>query len=85
MLVSSSQTLEGAPKPAFYDGLLPITTPVAPVGEVEGGWRKVAADGENLITPDCFVAMNRFKIAPGQEAAFEQRYVRSPLVSDGEQ
>lgn len=76
MLVSSSQTLEGAPKPAFYDGLLPITTPVALAGEVEGGWRKVVADGESLIAPDCFVAMNRFKIAPGQEAAFEQRYVR---------
>lgn len=73
MLVSSSQTLEGAPKPAFYDGLLPLTTTWSPPGEVEGGWRKVAADGETLVAPDCFVAMNRFKIAKGQEAAFEQR------------
>lgn len=78
MLVSSTQTLEGGPKPAFYDGLLPLSAPVDPASPlaVVDGWRKVEADGVNLLDAECFVAMNRFKIAPGQEAAFEQRWAR---------
>jgi len=78
MLVSSTQTLEGGPKPAFYDGLLPLSAPVpadSPLAVVDG-WRKVDADGVNLLPAECFVAMNRFKVAPGQEAAFEQRWAQ---------
>mmetsp|Transcript_905 Transcript_905/g.1599 ORF Transcript_905/g.1599 Transcript_905/m.1599 type:complete len:352 (+) Transcript_905:111-1166(+) len=74
MLVSSTFTLEGTPKPAFYEGILPLSVPQSDAPEVEGGWRNVKADGVNCIEPDCFVAMNRFKIAKGQEAAFEQRW-----------
>ena len=39
---------------------------------------QVQADGENLLEPECFVAMNRFQIAEGQEGAFEQRYAALP-------
>ena len=75
MLVSSTLTLEGPPKPAFYDGIIPIEMPqdASAQPEVVGGWRNVQADGVNLIEPECFVAMNRFKIVKGQEAAWEQR------------
>mmetsp|Transcript_45525 Transcript_45525/g.87040 ORF Transcript_45525/g.87040 Transcript_45525/m.87040 type:complete len:344 (+) Transcript_45525:162-1193(+) len=76
MLVSSTQTLEGGPKPAFFDGILPLSAPTDPaaLSLVKDGWRQVKADGVNLLPPECFVAMNRFSVAPGQEAAFEQRW-----------
>lgn len=63
--------LNGGPKPAFFDGLLPINGANLDV-EAPGGWRNVIADGENLINPDVFVAMNRFKVAAGQEVDFER-------------
>eukprot|EP00238_Polyblepharides_amylifera_P000283 CAMPEP_0196572520 /NCGR_PEP_ID=MMETSP1081-20130531/2563_1 /TAXON_ID=36882 /ORGANISM="Pyramimonas amylifera, Strain CCMP720" /LENGTH=345 /DNA_ID=CAMNT_0041889875 /DNA_START=71 /DNA_END=1108 /DNA_ORIENTATION=- len=75
MLVSSSQTLEGTPSPAFYHGLLPLQGEQAgSSAPVVGGWRQVIADGVNPITPDCFVAMNRFSVTQGNEAAFETRW-----------
>lgn len=46
---------------------------------------QVKADGVNLLPPECFVAMNRFSVAPGQEAAFEQRCVCNPLSEVREQ
>jgi len=49
MLVSSTQTLEGGPKPAFYDGLLPLSAPVPadiPLAVVDG-WRKVRVRHES--------------------------------------
>ena len=76
MLISSLMVLKGGPKPAFYDGLLPVVkapeegTPWKAVG----GWRDVKADGVNPLDTDVFVAMNRFKVLPGKEAAFEARW-----------
>lgn len=39
--------LKGGPKPAFYDGLLPAVSSGLDINrlEMDGGWRKVAADG----------------------------------------
>lgn len=77
MILSSTMTLEGTPKPAFYDALIPISTPAGELSsafEAVGGWRKVEADGKTLISPDVFVAQNRFAVDAGQEAAFEQRW-----------
>jgi len=74
MLVSSSQTLVGAPKPAFYEGLLPVCPPVEDAPASVGGWREVAADGVSPLNAECLVAQNRFKIAPGAEGAFEERW-----------
>lgn len=32
------------------------------------------ADGETMLDKECFLAMNRFSVQEGMEAAFEQRY-----------
>ena len=76
MLVNSLQTLKGAPKPAFYDCLIPVSMPVAEedVPKAPGGWREVEADGKSLIDGDVFVAMNRFSVAPENAVKFEQRW-----------
>ena len=51
MLVSSMMVLKGNPKPAFYDGLLPVVKP--PPEDVKwksvGGLRDVPADGVNPL------------------------------------
>ena len=74
MLVNSTFTLDGAPKPAFWHGLLPLSTEPDMAGKrVEGGWRIVEADGKNLLDSEAFTVSNRFKIAEGQEKAFEDR------------
>ena len=64
-------TLEGPPKPAFWNGMLPLAAPVSDEDkpEVVGGWRQVEADGVNLIPADCYVTVNRFSIAPGTHQA----------------
>jgi heme-degrading monooxygenase HmoA len=41
---------------------------------LDGGWRKVEADGVNFLEPDVFAVQNRFSVAPGKEVAFEQRW-----------
>ncbi len=77
MLISSLMVLKGGPKPAFYDGLMPISTsPDALINEWQqaDGWRRVIADGKTPLKSDVYVAMNRFKVFPGSEVAFEQRW-----------
>lgn len=75
MLVTSTQTLKGAPKPAFYEGLLPIASEPDMTGKrVSEGWRVVESDGSSTLDAECFVAMNRFKVVPGREAEFETRW-----------
>ena len=74
MILSSTMTLKGTPKPAFYDGLIPIAAPEVEVPESVGGWRQVQADGKNPLPADVFVAQNRFKVDAGMEAVFEQRW-----------
>ena len=77
MLISSLMVLKGGPKPAFYDGLMPISTsPDALINEWQqaDGWRRVIADGKTPLKSDVYVAMNRFKVFPGSEGAFEQRW-----------
>jgi len=68
--------LDGAPKPAFYDGLLPEIGEIAQPGQVAGGWRSdIVADGINELSPEVFVAMNRFTIPPENTIGFEQRWL----------
>ena len=74
MLVNATFTLNGAPKPAFWHGMLPVSTPGDMGGKkVENGWRIVEADGKNTLDAEVFVATNRFTINEGHEVAFEQR------------
>ena len=77
MLVSSLMILKGGPKPAFYDGLLSLSAAPSENSrkwQAEDGWRQIPADGKNPIDADVFVAMNRFKVRPGKEAAFEKQW-----------
>jgi len=68
--------LDGAPKPAFYDGILPeVADEVGQVGSVKNGWRSdIVADGVNELNAEVFVAMNRFSIEPEMAIPFEQRW-----------
>lgn len=73
-LVSSARTLQGAPRPAFYDGLLqqsiiPQSTPTT-----IDGWRQVEADGTTTLPTECFIACNQFYVPQENAAAFEQRW-----------
>ena len=85
MLVSSMMVLKGGPKPAFYDGLLPVVKPPPEdtPWKAVGGWRDVKADGFNPLDTDVYVAMNRFKVLPGKEEAFEQRWAERESKLEG--
>lgn len=77
MLISSLMVLKGGPKPAFYDGLLPIAAnpnELIDKWQQKDGWRSVVADGKNELNADVYVAMNRFKVFQGSEVAFEKRW-----------
>jgi len=73
-MVSSAMVLQGAPKPAFYDGLLQQSIIPESVPETVDGWRKVDADGKNILPAECFVACNQFFVPPENGAAFEKRW-----------
>ncbi len=85
MLISSLMVLKGGPKPAFYDGLLPVVKP-PPEGtpwKAVGGWRDVPANGVDPLDADVFVAMNRFKVLEGKEEAFEKRWAERESKLEG--
>jgi len=75
-MVSSALVLKGAPRPAFYDGLLlQSTTPSADMlPDIVDGWREVEADGVNVLPAECFIACNQFFVSPENAAAFEKRW-----------
>eukprot|EP00545_Synedropsis_sp_CCMP1620_P011878 CAMPEP_0119022464 /NCGR_PEP_ID=MMETSP1176-20130426/28091_1 /TAXON_ID=265551 /ORGANISM="Synedropsis recta cf, Strain CCMP1620" /LENGTH=349 /DNA_ID=CAMNT_0006977343 /DNA_START=32 /DNA_END=1081 /DNA_ORIENTATION=- len=76
-MVSSIKVLKGAPRPAFYDGLMQQTMPAeddANKPAIVDGWRVVEADGENTLPAECFVACNQFFVPPENAAAFEKRW-----------
>jgi heme-degrading monooxygenase HmoA len=45
---------------------MPFTSP--------DGWRKIEADGTNLLSPDVFLAQNRFVVKAGKQEVFEGRW-----------
>uniref|UniRef100_A0A7S3JSU2 ABM domain-containing protein n=1 Tax=Aureoumbra lagunensis TaxID=44058 RepID=A0A7S3JSU2_9STRA len=75
-MVSSLAVLKGPPSPVFYDGLLHLSNVPEPdeSKKVEGGWRVVDADGQNLLPAECFIAANRFAVREGAEEEFEERW-----------
>ncbi|KAL3776565.1 hypothetical protein ACHAWO_001749 [Cyclotella atomus] len=73
-MVSSAMVLKGAPKPAFYDGLLHQSIVPDSVPETVDGWRKVNADGVSILPAECFVACNQFYIPSSNAVEFEQRW-----------
>ena len=73
-LVSSARTLQGAPRPAFYDGLLQQSMLPESIPTTVDGWRNVEADGTAVLPTECFIACNQFFVPPENAAAFEQRW-----------
>jgi heme-degrading monooxygenase HmoA len=73
-MVNSAFVLRGAPKPAFYDGLLLQSVKPETVPDVVDGWRSVEADGVNTLPTECFVACNQFYVPQENAVAFEQRW-----------
>ena len=74
-MVNSALILRGAPRPAFYDGLL-IQKSSQPQFQPEmiDGWRNVEADGITTLPAECFVELVKYYIPPGKEAkSFEQK------------
>ena len=74
MLVATARNTKGKPKPAMWEGLLPVSGTAAPEASAPGGWRAVEADGSTTLEAEAFIAMNRFSVTPGGEAAFEARF-----------
>jgi heme-degrading monooxygenase HmoA len=66
--------LKGAPKPAFYDGLLHQSIVPETVPETVDGWRNVNADGTTILPAECFVACNQFFVPVDNALAFESRW-----------
>ena len=78
-MVNSAFVLRGAPRPAFYDGLL-LQKADQPsfVPETVDGWRNVEADGVNTLPAECFVEMVKYFIPSGSDAvAFEEAWKAS--------
>eukprot|EP00523_Entomoneis_sp_CCMP467_P010247 CAMPEP_0168737160 /NCGR_PEP_ID=MMETSP0724-20121128/10242_1 /TAXON_ID=265536 /ORGANISM="Amphiprora sp., Strain CCMP467" /LENGTH=350 /DNA_ID=CAMNT_0008784399 /DNA_START=40 /DNA_END=1092 /DNA_ORIENTATION=+ len=71
-MVSSAMVLRGAPRPAFYDGLLLQSNPPETVPEAVDGWRSVEADGVTMLPAECFVAFQKYFVPSDNAAAFEQ-------------
>lgn len=73
-MVSSAMVLKGAPKPAFYDGLLHQSIVPDSIPKTVNGWRDVQADGQNILPAECFVACNQFFVPSSNSVKFEQRW-----------
>ena len=73
-MVSSAMVLKGAPKPAFYDGLLQQSVVPESIPETVDGWRNVEANGVDILPAECFVACNQFFVPPINAYEFEQRW-----------
>lgn len=73
-MVGSAMVLRGAPKPAFYDGLLHQSAVPDSVPETVDGWRAVSADGNAILPAECFVACNQFFVPPDSAVQFEERW-----------
>ncbi|CAJ1950166.1 unnamed protein product [Cylindrotheca closterium] len=73
-MVSSAMVLKGAPRPAFYDGLLQQSSKPEALPTIVDGWRSVEADGVSTLPAECFVACNQFFVPPENASAFEQRW-----------
>jgi heme-degrading monooxygenase HmoA len=74
-MVNSALVLRGAPRPAFYDGLLIQSIVPDSIPETVDGWRNdVPADGVNPLPTECFIACNQFYVPITAATAFEQRW-----------
>jgi heme-degrading monooxygenase HmoA len=80
MLLATAMNTKGKPVPAYWGGLLPVSSgPGAPPSDGEG-WRSVVADGETMLDKEVFLAMNRFSVKEGSEGTFEQRFANRDSI-----
>jgi heme-degrading monooxygenase HmoA len=71
-MVNSALVLRGAPRPAFYDGLLVRATKPEQVPQTVDGWRQVEANGVDTLPAECFVEMTKYYIPSDQAVEFER-------------
>jgi len=76
MVINGFMTSKGPPKPAFWQGMLMEKTQEDKPRLMTGPGGRVDADGSNVLDPEVFISMNRFTVAPGREADFEQRWAK---------
>jgi heme-degrading monooxygenase HmoA len=75
LLTTAIFILDGAPKPAFFDALSPIVNENTYItGDVEGGWRKVVADGQNFIPSDVFSSQFKYNVPEDKMVVFEKAW-----------
>jgi heme-degrading monooxygenase HmoA len=73
-MVNSALVLRGAPRPAFYDGLLWQSSPPREVPETVNGWRTVHADGEATLAAESFVSLAKYHIPVARMGAIESAF-----------
>jgi len=75
-MIQSAMVLRGAPKPAFYDGLLLQSSEpeVDDSRAIVNGWRTMESSGEEVLPAECFVACNQFFVPSENAIQFEQRW-----------
>jgi len=74
-IVGALTELKGAPKPAFFEAIAPITVDKASSAIVLTGrdiTGKPIADGKEKLPAECFVSMNRMVAKPGKEGDLEK-------------
>jgi len=74
MIINGFMTSKGPPKPAFWRGMLMEKTRDEKPRLASGPGGRAEADGSEVLDPEVFVSMNRFTVAAGREAEFEQRW-----------
>lgn len=82
LLTTALFIIKGSPRPAFYDGLLPVTDnylahspQLSSANEAaEGGWRTVEANGVDEIRPEVFVSMDSYSVKSEAKAEFEKAF-----------
>ena len=72
-MMNSALVLRGAPRPAFYDGLMPEVGTLEATPTVDG-WRNVEADGVTTLPAECFVELIKYFVPSDAAAPFEKEY-----------
>lgn len=76
-MVNSALVLRGAPRPAFYDGLLVRSAKPEQIPQTVDGWRQVEANGVDTLPAECFVEMTKYYIPSEQAVEFERLWQQS--------
>jgi len=76
MMIQSAMVLPGAPKPAFYDGLLLQSSEpeVDKLRAIVNGWRTIESSGKEVLPVECFVACNQSFVPNKNAVQFEERW-----------